>query len=116
MPLSVRFVLSSRASYGATGRKGGGWGAGRTAGKAAANLARIRGTVRPFRARAQTPLQPFPHRVGRASCARPTWGSAQARCFPFFLAYGNAAACAGSGAGLSLAGAGAWGSCLFFRA
>lgn len=38
VPLSVRFVLSSRASYGATGRKGGGWGAGRTAGKAAANL------------------------------------------------------------------------------
>lgn len=116
MPLSVRFVLSSRASCGATGHMGGGWGAERTPGRAAANLALVRGTVRPSRARAQTSLQPFPHRVGRASCARPTWGSAQARCFPFFPAYGNAAACAGSGAGLSLAGAGAWGSCLFFRA
>lgn len=108
-PLLVRFHLH----FLGVGRRRGPWAAGRGGWGATRSCANSRQgcepgsgpeTVRPWRAaRAQTSFQPFPHRHGRDSCARPAPRSAQACFFPFFPAHGNAAACVSFGARLSLA-------------
>lgn len=62
------------------------------------------GTVRPSRARAQTPRQPFPPAASAGTPARARPRALRRRAsFPFFPAHGNAAACVGFGASLSLA-------------